>query len=308
MAKGVTNFEDEMASAIAAAKSKKVPVGGVEMPKMPRLDQAPPSNQGVQSVRAAQKILTPEQQKILKDRGELRQGIGAAYAVNQPSAKPVITDEEDNVKEIDPRLEPRPEGAGLRNDTIKALEAVAEANAKTDDDKELDAINKEIDDIDEVYETDEFGQRVRSLLQNKKRKAAIEARASIMSFEDLLLNGSVTQKVPIIPNQFEPTFRSLYGDEDIEIKRLMGQVKGPDQYILDLFSVYNLTAGLYAINNRPLPSHLNKDGDFDEKLFREKFKVVSKMSIAILADLSVNFSWFTRRVQKLTVIDDIKGF
>lgn len=315
--KGTTDFTKPATSyqeAIEAAKAKAAPVGGTPMPKMPRFDQAQPSTRttGVQSVRAAQRILTPEQQSQLQNDGKFIPGVGSGYAANQPGlAQP--TSPEGEVLPVNERLAPRPPGSGLRQDTVEGLKALAKANSgnaqeSTENDEELNKINKEISEIDEVWETNEFGERVRSLLRNKKRKEAIEARCPTMDFEDLLMSGSVMQKVPIIPGRFEPTFRSLQGTEDLEIKRLMGSIRGPDQYILDTFSIFNLTAGLHAINGKILPSHLDKNGDFDEKLFEAKNKTVIKMAIPILADLSVNFTWFVNRVQKLTVIDEIKGF
>jgi hypothetical protein len=308
--KGTTNFSGgEYASAIAAAKGRKVPLGGAPMPEMPRLDGPIPDKAvGAQSVRAAQKVLTPEQMERLNQQGRLRQGVGAGYVVNQPQ---LPTDEEGNPQEIDPRLVPRPEGAGLRPETVQQLAEVAKANQeakKDENDTELKKIRDEIDEIDDVFETNEFGERVRSILSNKKRKAAIESRCEAMKFEDLLITGSVQQRVPIIPNRFEPTYRSPSGAEDLEVKRIMGQVRGTEQYILDTFSIYGLTLGLYSINGKPLPSHLKGDGEFDETLFKTKYAIISKMGLPILADLVVNYMWFGRRVQKLTVYDDIKGF
>lgn len=301
--------DSEAAAAVAAAKAKRVPVGGVPMPAMPRLDQPPPSaHQGVQNVSGMQRVLTPEERQRLAERGQLVQGVGSAYAANQPMARALVTDTEGNEQPIDPRLQPRPEGAGLRQETVSQLEVIAAANAADTDDQALKKIEKEIDDVDDVFETNEFGERVRSLLGNKKRAEAIANRCAPLVFEELLMYNSVKQKVPIIPGKFEPTFRSLQGDENVEILRLMGSVNGPDQYVLDMLNIYRLTAGLHAINGKVLINHLTTDGDFDEKLFRAKVKVVLKMALPILADLSVNFGWFTARVQKLTVIDDIKSF
>lgn len=295
------------AAAVAAAKAKRVPVGGVPMPQIPRLDQPPaPSHQGVQG--GAHRVLTEEEKQKLVERGQFMPGAGSAYAANQPMARAVATDTEGNEQPIDPRLQPRPAGSGLREETVKQLEVLAAANSKTDDDKELERVNKEIEDLDDVFETNEFGERVRSLLGNKKRAEAIEKRCPPLSFEDLLLYGSVKQKVPIIPGKFEPTFRSPSGEENLEILRLMGTVRGPDQYILDMLSIFRLTAGLYAVNSKVLPDHLDKNGNFDEELFKAKNKMVIRMALPILADLSVNYGWFSARVQKLTVVDDIKSF
>lgn len=302
--------DPELLRAIASAKSTKVPIGGVTMPTMPRLDQPPPNpSAGAQTVRAAQRVLSPTEQQQLAEQGRFISGVGSAYAANQPNVHmsgQLPTDTEGNERPIDPRVAPRPPGSGLRQDTIQHLEAVAAANSSND--TELNKIKEEIEAEEDSFEENEFGERVRSLLSNKKRKDLIEARCPSISFEDLLMNGFVTQKVPIIPGKFEPVFRSLYGEENEEILRLMGSIRGPNQYILDVLTLFNLTAGLYGIGTKVLPNHIDSKGDFNEEMFRAKHKVVRKMALPILADLSVNFRWFTKRVQKLTVIDEIKGF
>ncbi len=298
-----TASDSDLKARVAAAKASRVPVGGVPMPQMPRLDQPPQT----QPRPGAQRILTPEEQQKLSERGQFVSGVGSAYAANQPGMAQLPTDENGKEQPIDPRLAPRPPGSGLRAETVQQLEAVAAAN-KSSDDAELAKINADIEDLDDVFETNEFGERVRSLLGNKKRAESIANRCPPLSFEDLLLYGTVQQKVPIIPGRFEPTFRSLQGEENLEIYRLMGSVRGPEQYILDTLSIYRLTAGLHALNSKVLPNHLNAKGDFDEEMFRAKAKIVLKMAAPILADLSVNFGWFLARVQKLTVVDDIKSF
>lgn len=307
--KGTTNFgANDAAAAIAAAKARKNPVGGVPMPPMPRLDQAPQNaHAGVQNAAAARRLLTPEEQDRLKQQGQYIPGVGSAYQANQPQIQNP-TDTDGVEQPIDPRLAPRPPGSGLRPETVQQLEAVAAANTDNDD-EELKKIKKEIDEANEVWETNEFGERVRSLLANKKRKEVIEGRCAPMDIADLLMTGYVTQVVPIIPRKFEPTFRSMSGEENLEVLRLMGRINGGvDQYILDSLSIYKLTCGFDRINGKVLPSHFDKDGNFNEEMFLAKFKVVKKMALPILADLVVNFNWFMQRVQKLTVVDDIKSF
>lgn len=300
--------ESSAAAAIAAAKQRRVPVGGIPMPTVPRLDQPPPETRsGVQRVPGAQRILTKAEQDKLAELGQFHPGVGSAYAANQPAVNRLPTNPEGEELPIDPKLAPRPPGSGLRPDTVKDLAGIAAANSKSED-EDLTKINKEINDIDEVFETNEFGERVKSLLSNKERSRAIEARCPPLSLEDLLINGSVHQRVPIVPGKFEPTFRSPQGEENLEILRLMSSERGSEDYILDLIQIYRLTAGLYAINSKPFPNHLNTNGDFDKDLFKQKFDVIKKMALPILADMVVNFGWFARRVQKLTVVDDIKSF
>jgi hypothetical protein len=328
--KDVTDLGDaDYQARIAAAKAGKVPVGGAPMPPIPRFDQAPPDRfQGVQSSKAAQRILTPQEQEELAKQNQFIPGVGSAYAANQPGAQrlPQVAVPQQAIDQansgqmqqgapgqfVNP---PRPEGAGLRPETVQQLEAVAKANAekvKDAEKKQLDEdvknIHEEIASMDDVFETDEFGNRVKSLLNNKQRRDAIEARCEALLIDDLITRGEIRQRVPIVPGKFEPTFRSVGGNEDLFVKRLMSSERGSDQYILDKYSVLNLVSGLYALNGKPLPSHLDASGDPDDKLFQAKFKIVSKMPLAMLADLSVNYTWFGRRLQKLFVVDVIKGF
>jgi hypothetical protein len=303
--------ESKAASVIAAAKRKRIPVGGAPI-QMPRLDQLPPAMQqaNAQAVRSAQRVLTQEEREQLITNGQFHPGVGSGYAANQPAMGYAMPKDQDDAElPIDPKLVPRPPGSGLRPKTVADLEAVAAANSSSKaNDEDLKKINKEIDEIDEVFETNEFGERVKSLLGNKERARAIESRCKPLALEDLLLYSSVQQTVPIVPGKFEPTFRSPQGDENIEILRLMSSLRGSEDYIMDMLSLYRLTAGLFALNAKPLPNHLDKNGDFNEEMFKAKNKIILKMALPILADMSVNFNWFSRRVQKLTVIDDIRSF
>lgn len=312
--KGTTDFtekptRDDYAERIARAKGTKVPLGGVAMPSVPRLDQATPDrHRGVQSAQAASKVLSPEQQQALAESGKFIPGVGSAYARNQPGFDPnqgAAPVEQPKTPEsfINP---PRPEGAGLRPETVQGIAELAKAQAEAKKEEE-----KKVEDefeTDDTYEIDEYGNKVHTLLNNKKRKDAIEARCAPMSIDDLIVRGEVRQKVPIIPGQFEPTFRSVGGDELLFLKRLVGLERGSDQYMMDKFSLMQLTAGLHALNNQPLPSHINADKDPDEALFKAKFKIVSKLPSAALADLSVNYVWFGKRLEKLFVVDNIKDF
>lgn len=294
----MTKSIEEMQASIAAAKSK-IPVGVIPKPLIPRFDQV--------SATEKERILTPEQQKILMDQGKFIGGVGAAYAANQPGENNFPEVEE--AKPIDPKLAPRPPGAGLRQNTIEDLEAIADANKNRNESKDLDQINQEINEMDDgSFQTNEFGERIRNPLSSKARRKAIEDRCAPLKFEELLQTGSVKQKVPIIPGVFEPVFRSLQGDEDVEILRMIGTLRGADQYILDTLSIYKLTASLYSLNGKILPNHLNKEGDLNEQMFKDKYKVVVKNSSILLNDLIINLEWFNQRVQKLMVVDNVKGF
>jgi hypothetical protein len=321
--KKVTDFGsgDDYKAQIAKAKGDNVPVGGAPMPaKMPRLDQAPTGGDrftGVQNARssaAAAKILTPEEQAALASEGKLRAGVGSAYAANQPNVNQKdgrqMQTPQNNQEFVNP---PRPEGAGLRKETVDQLIGIneaAKAEAKENgDDVPLKKAAEEIEDLTDGWITDEFGNRVRSIVNNKARREAIEKRCSPMDIADLITTGEIRQRVPIVPGVFEPTYRSTGGNEDLFVKRLLSKATGSEQYLFDLYALMNLATSLYAINNKIMPSHLHPStGEPDEKAFEAKMAMISKMPLALLTDLSTNYVWFGRRVQKLLVIDDIKGF
>ena len=85
-------------------------------------------------------------------------------------------------------------------------------------------------------------------------------------------------------------------------------VEGGDQYVYDMLSMSQLAAGLYAINNRPLPDHLDDKRNFNRELFDKKFKIVKSYPLAMLASLSINFTWFDQRTRKLFVdIEPLKN-
>jgi len=61
--------------------------------------------------------------------------------------------------------------------------------------------------------------------------------------------------------------------------------------------------GVVAVNQLPLPSHLDGEGSLDEKKFNEKFKKLSKFPLQFLANLGVNYAWFDERVRLLFLAD-----
>ena len=297
----VTTFpeQDAYQKQIDEAKKRQVPVGGAPKPTMPRFDQPVAETPG------ARGMLTKEQMEQMRQRGELIPGVGSGYAFNQPAA----AKKEEPAPATPPEgfaNPPRPEGTGLRQSTVEQLEKLAKVQAADPATKEPAQDGKESDKEPEL-DFDEFAERVTNFLNNKKRREAIEARCPALDLEDLLEHQELRQRVPIIPGKFEPTYRTMSGSEDLFVKRSMLGSRGPDQFILDRFAFMNLVASLFAINGKPLPTHLT-DGEPDDDLFKEKMRVVGKYPSAVVADMSVNFSWFDARVKKLLVVDEVKGF
>ncbi len=310
--KGEVNFSppdtSEYQKRIDAAKSGHIPVGGVEMPKMPSFDQPPPKRQeGVQGHAGGPKAMSQEEYAHAVARGQAIPGVGAAYVANQPKGfvPPQVTPQgamEMTSKDGNPVNPPRAEG-GLRPETQAAVAAVAAANVdekKGDDGKPL---SKE----DEDYIA-KLADQTDDILRNKERREYIEKQITDeLSFDDLLFNQELRQRVPIKKN-FAPTFRTPSAAEDLFIKRLISKDEGSAQYIIDRYSAMGLVCGLFAINGKTLPDHLDKDKVPQEDLFQKKYDVVMKYPLLIIADLNANFVWFEERVKKLLSLDAIKGF
>ena len=287
---------------IDAAKGPKVPVGGVPMPAVPRFDQvkSPDRSAGAQNF----PILSPEERAKLAEQGRLRPGVGSAYSANQPAQQAKTAPSPDQEA-----------SAGIRPETIQQLEDVAKYNleeaARVEEAKKeeasaaLDAVESEAD-----LGFEGLTEQRAEIEENKKRKEAIESRCAPLALSDLLVHQELRQVVPIVVGVYEPTFRTISGDEDLFIKSLMSREKDVStQFFMDKYSAFQLCAGLYALNGHVIgDQYIDKDGNIDEKAFMARFKKLVKYPWTILVDLSANYVWFNQRVRKLMVVDAIKGF
>lgn len=287
---------------IDAAKSGHIPVGGVEMPSMPRLDQDPRKGN---RHRGIQEPMAPQDYQAAVATGQAIPGVGGAYAVNQPrgfqapAAAPNGPQMAVSGKDGAMANPPRTEG-GLTAQTKEAIQAVERAN--TVDDK--GNLPKEEEDF-----IAQLGNATTDMLHDKKRREFIESRITDdLSFEDLLFHQELRQRVPIRKG-FLPTFRTPSAAEDLFIKRLIAKDENTSQqYIIDRFAAMGLTIGLFALNEKTLADHLDANRNPDEKLFEAKFNMLMKYPLVLLADLSANFIWFEERVKKLLSLETIKGF
>jgi hypothetical protein len=150
------------------------------------------------------------------------------------------------------------------------------------------------------------------ILNNDEQKKIVEGRITeVLSIEDLIMNGEVFQRVPIIPGKFEPRFRSLGVQEDLALKRLIMQeartLQVADTYFSDKFTFMGVVAGLYELNGNPVPHHLDEKRNFDEDRFWKKFEHLSHYSFWMLQSLCVHYGWFDTRVKNLFKAEAIKN-
>lgn len=194
------------------------------------------------------------------------------------------------------------------NNTQREVEAEAAAGpaggAGQTKSKFTDQEKRELlDELDDFDLSRVKSSMFKDLLNNDEQRKLIEARLKPLSLASLVIDGRVTQVVPIQPGVFEPEFQSYGGDEDLEVKRLLGEEaessKPSERYLLDKYSIMGLTISLRGMNKRHLPDYRNAQGDFDEALFWKKYKLVSRLNFHMLGSLAVNWYWFDMRVRTL---------
>jgi hypothetical protein len=204
----------------------------------------------------------------------------------------------------DPNGRRRPRTKGEVDADVQALsEAIKQHN--TAEEGEAEPAAKSDESIKSETAEDDYGydslfwEGGGNKLNTLARRKRIEERCKPMDLEDYIMNGGVKQRVPIIPGKIEPTFRTADVDEDLSVKRIMFGVEGTDIYISNRFSLMQLTLALFAFNGEPLPSHLDENEKFNEKLFNEKFAKIRKYPIHLAEDLVQNYLWFDDRVKEL---------
>lgn len=209
-------------------------------------------------------------------------------------------------------IQPRPPGSPvLRPETEQQLKdmAAAQKTAAEKPKEEAKAEDNKEESLLDLFElAGQTGSEAEKLLNNKKRREDIESRCAPMKFEDLLYKNEVQQKVPILPGQFEPVFRSTTPEESLFIKRYIAKEQAiSDQYLWEKYNICLLACALVSINDVMLPDHRLNSGEPDEKLFEAKLKNLLKKSGYIVADLGINYTWFDVRVRKLITADGLKN-
>lgn len=209
----------------------------------------------------------------------------------------------------------------LSDETVEGLQALKEFNTKAQAEQEKQAeegarAEVEKDQTERIAEDlgldDDFMREMRERRQDldtDELRAAIEGRCKEMAIDQLIEEGELRQLVPIVRNKFEVVMRTISGEEDLAIKReLYKERNAPDIYLFDKLNMMQLAAGVYEINGRPLPDHLNDKRRFDKELFLLKFNKINAMPLPMLASLSINYTWFDRRSRKLFVdLDELKN-
>jgi hypothetical protein len=245
-----------------------------------------------------------------------RPGIGSMYQGNQPALKKQQI-AQDGYK---PQLS---EETRQTMQTLAEFQAVAERRQTMPQEKASDPqketrkqqaaqleqqLSSDVDLFKELQDVlDDPAQW--NLLNNPTRRKEIEGRLDPMDITDVILHGEVRQTVPIVPNKLEVSYRSVSGDEDLAVKQMMFGESGGDRYLMDKYTIMQLTLALVSINGEELPTQLNDKKKFDETKFLVKFSKVSRFPVQLIADLGIQYLWFDERVRRLFIggTDELKN-
>jgi hypothetical protein len=220
-----------------------------------------------------------------------RGGVGSMIQGNQPGIDP---------KGYKPQISPETHQSmqalaafqeGARQQQEKPPETETSTKLKEAMDKEEDLYKELRDVLDDPAQW--------NLLNNPKRKKEIEARLEPMDITDVIIHGEIRQMVPVVPGKLEPEYRSVSAEEDLSVKQMMFGEAGSDRYLMDKYTIMQLTLGLVALNGEELPSHLDDKKKFNEDKFLKKFDKVVRFPLQLIADLGVQYLWFDERVRAL---------
>jgi hypothetical protein len=310
----------ERREAMAAAKRERAPLGGARPPRIPPLhaqnidgggtmeqqanrlqdprDPMSPNYDPAAAVAAPFAPLPPQAQEDPR----FRPGVGSMFQGNQPQLR-------------DPARAGATEGDGYRphlsDESVESMRALAAFHetaqahqTKENEQKHRSGPDTSIladenpgvqDELKRLLGSDEVWNK----LNNPERRKRIEEKLEPMDLMDIILEGEIRQTIPVREG-LSVELRSVGGDEDLEVKRLMATESGSDRYLMDKFTLMSLCLGIVQINGKPLPTHL-KNQEFDEEMFLNKFKKLTRFPLQFLADLGVQYMWFDDRVRDLLV-------
>lgn len=249
-------------------------------------------------------------------------GVGSAYPINQEVTRGT-TDGPVSLREAKRR-------GGLSQESIQALKMVQDDSGKTQtppQEQEEVELRKPITSVaqetkDELEDaTDDFlpedaidmGElaEARKSIVNPERKKLIESRLGELDIGDMIMKRELVQEVPIIPDKFTVTLRTVSQRENIWILKYLYDFPGSQAYLQELLNTCRLVCGLTEVNGQHLPDHRVEVGTHketvDKEAFERKLFNITSYPVQLVADMSVQQLWFQDRVNKLLTMDNLKN-
>lgn len=263
--------------------------------------------------------------------GKLAPLVEAAKA----SAMPLPGWEEDFLREKSSPQQPSPPKAPPQKSgprSLAEMKRAAEERLESEEKKEYleeyteSTLDTRSDDLEKSEnEIVEYGKEVqqffdfqalaeaRTPLESAERRKIIEGRLPALSFEKLITEREIAQEISVIPGEFSVTCRTVKEREHLWSLGYVYEncMNGSKGYYDEMLSLCRLCMGVKAINGRMLPDHRHHIGqlqeDVDRDRFEKKLQIITDFPVQLVADLSVQFNWFSERVTALFSVDRLKN-
>lgn len=186
----------------------------------------------------------------------------------------------------------------ISDTTAAQLQAVAEATAaareaeEPESDLEVGPANIAAANINETEPEEE-------LSQDEKLRKVVESRIrDDIDIGQYLMNGEVTQGVPIIPKKLVVTFRTVTDLEESFVDSEMAKEGDMTaRAFLRKSNEWALAFHIADVNGVKWPPTQDGDGTISEKAINRRLSHVRKLSSPVFTLITKNLSWFLERVQ-----------
>lgn len=154
------------------------------------------------------------------------------------------------------------------------------------------------------------------MLNNPEQRQMIEKRLAPLDkgavIRDMLTGKMVQQRVPIVPEVFEPVYSQLpfWVEQKLQerIVRTLGNLDTNKPHIGDRYAFWGLVCSVVELGGKPLGTVYTADlRDLDDAKFRAKEQVLLGLPVELIASLGVHYMYFSIRMRSLFQLQDIKN-
>ena len=138
------------------------------------------------------------------------------------------------------------------------------------------------------------------LTEDQRLRASVEKRLKPLDVGQHLMGvGEVLQRVPIIPDKLEPTFRTVTEYEEGWVDawiRKQGEISGR-QYNR-LMAEVSLAFSVHSLNGQAWPVTIDRSGKVIDDAVEDRLGRIRKLSATVINMMAMNMGWFIERVNK----------
>lgn len=154
------------------------------------------------------------------------------------------------------------------------------------------------------------------MLNNPEQRQLVEKRLAPLdkgaAIRDMLTGKMVQQRVPIVPDIFEPVFSQLpfWVEQKLQERmvRTLGNLDTNKPHIGDRYGFWGLVCSVVELGGKPLGSVYSADSkDIDDAKFLAKERVLLNLPSELIASLGVHYMYFSLRMRSLFQLQDIKN-